>query len=123
MKATDLRIGNYVNRIGSITNITAIEYHKDLSYVCTPISGSITENQIEPIQLTEEWLIKFGFKRNERIGSFDTYIVLMKESLSVNNKMGMYFKNQRVPNNIKYVHQLQNLYYALTGEELTIKEK
>jgi hypothetical protein len=25
-------------------------------------------------------------------------------------------------NHIKHVHQLQNLYFALTGEELTIKD-
>ncbi len=36
-------------------------------------------------------------------------------------------KHNNIPNeqiwvNIKHVHQLQNLYFALTGKELTIKE-
>ena len=79
---------------------------------------------IQPIILTEEWLYKFGFeengvdkKENEKYrkywseGKFDVYKII---SFYLDN-------NKSHEPDIKYVHQLQNLYFALTGEELTLK--
>lgn len=51
---------------------------------------------LKPIPLTEEWLSRFGLNDNQH-----TRIT--------------------IPRNIKYVHQLQNLFFALTGEELVLK--
>jgi len=84
------------------------------------------------IPLTEEWLLKFGFEKtkiagiNFRLGNF----VLNKIS-----PIGRYvfFEAEWVPeifdfdlrshvrSNIIYVHQLQNLYFALTNTELEVK--
>lgn len=73
----------------------------------------------EPIPLTEEWLVKFGF-----ISIQDGWYQIEKMPISFNwniydntlRFMGYSFKH------IKYVHQLQNLYFALTGEELQIND-
>ena len=63
--------------------------------------------EYKPIPLTEEWLVKLKMEHNE--------------SLTKGN--GTYWFTLITPHTpITYVHQLQNLYHALTGEELTIKE-
>lgn len=72
----------------------------------------------DPIPLTPEWLERLGFiddlpwaKGNFRVDSENRFHVVDGTGYSV-----------IVARNIEYVHQLQNLYFALTGEELTIKE-
>lgn len=42
---------------------------------------------------------------------------------ALNNEVDIPATEQNTAHYIKYVHQLQNLYFALVGEELTIKEK
>jgi hypothetical protein len=42
---------------------------------------------------------------------------------STSNLEGFHLVNFDDMINIRYVHQLQNLYFALTGEELTIKNE
>ncbi|AZB01273.1 hypothetical protein EG359_17365 [Chryseobacterium joostei] len=76
-------------------------------------------NTVKPIDLTEEWLIKFGFTRQPWglvIGK-----ILFKdknhECKELTLEVGNGFRTT-----VTYVHQLQNLFHSLTGEELTIKE-
>lgn len=76
--------------------------------------------EVEPIELTEEWLIKFGFENN-----FKQY-ELMNWGLKVdllNNEWivfhGFCGKYSEITS-CRYVHQLQNLYFTLTGKELTL---
>ena len=69
----------------------------------------------KPIQLTEEWLVKFGFIKRTPTGY---YFDMGRMSI---NLPDFEYKNIRIDVKLKYVHQLQNLYFALTGEELTIK--
>ena len=64
---------------------------------------------IDSISLTEEWLLKFGFENNGI--AFWNGVGLSKLS------DGFYFMTTK----IEFLHQLQTLYFALTGEELTIK--
>ena len=121
MKAIELRIGNLVivtntggyNNIGDIISIDSISRHgvnnwSDMgSSGCNPFCG------IEPILLTEEWLLKFGFLK-DRINlyySFGQFIIRHDFILcDINTRI-----------ELKYVHQLQNLYFALIGQELIIK--
>lgn len=83
---------------------------------------------LEPIPLTEEWLVKMGFeKRIDRIiGNVYTYGINKRTDdfmLSIQqtdvNKNDFFYRNSF--HRINYLHQLQNLYFALTVEELTIK--
>jgi hypothetical protein len=109
MKASELRIGNWIYHLGVIQKMTAKGLYQ--------MEG---ENPfIEPIPLTEEWLIKFGFKK--------VYYGWEKGSFEVESRGDIYLYSincneytDGMP--FKYVHQLQNLYFALTGEELTIKD-
>jgi hypothetical protein len=77
--------------------------------------------QAEPIPLTEEWLLRFGFEKND-----NNQFILMEGSVDIvfNKDLngwtcdGINFSI----NMTEHVHQLQNLYFALTGEELKLKE-
>ncbi len=81
--------------------------------------------QFTPIHLTEEWLLKFGFEIAFADEAFkealygdnpvtEDYLIILK---NVSNYW--FYRNGHFK--IRYVHQLQNLFFALTGEELTIK--
>lgn len=84
-----------------------------------------------PIPLTEEWLLKFGFKK-ETLGDDEGFFysyrlkndVYCDLSFLSGDKNG-YLEVTLFPYEqwfrYRYIHQLQNLYFALTGEELKIK--
>ena len=130
MEATELRIFNFVydNANQSEGIVTGINYDPDVSGIVIEVwYVDCTTDRIEPIPLTEEWLFKFGFRDNNY--SFDKDIFHISWSVRVisTNVRSLFFLDGEIPDdwkiNIKYVHQLQNLYFALTGEELEIKEK
>lgn len=118
MEARELRIGNWI----TIWN----NEHQ----VSSSIIIAIEKNTIgyKPIPLTEEWLLKLGFSSKYKschikwnILGFD--LDQKSDEDDDGNKIPqeqVFYFNYQV--DIKYVHQLQNLYFALTGEELTIKQ-
>lgn len=142
-QAKELRVGNllhfpYSNEYVEILGINAhenngstfdlpkiynsISFKKDSSLYCEPIL------LLEPILLTEEWLLKFGFELIQRVnGKVLSYRYKFLEiSFNTDNKIiSVHIGIQRIDDGkkIKYVHQLQNLNFALIGEELTIKTK
>lgn len=84
--------------------------------------GAIDWDNIKPIPLTTGWLLKFGFVnrfgQDYTIG--DLHPKLQKRDMYVyKNDKGFFYEDFRRP--IKHVHQLQNLYFALTGEELKLQ--
>ena len=108
IKANELRIGNYVKAVIDITDGFKTGDLVEITCICDDA------NDFEPIPLTEEWLLKFGF---EKTGSFYS-----KNNLEfyVNGNSDVRFHMDDYRHIVlNYVHQLQNLYFALTGEELT----
>ncbi len=108
MKANELRIGNYINYCGSVKQLDAELFLQLLKYT-TPF---------DLIQLTEEWLLKLGFEKD----GIEWYWMSKKDRItttgyaySIEKKM-LEFNEIEIP--VQFVHQLQNLYFALTGEEL-----
>lgn len=102
----------------------------NLVYQGTKIPVAVTEEMIynaakgaiklDPIELTPDWLEKAGFILMDDNGDFkgnDRYWIHPKlyGQISLPN----YFYRGIF---IKYIHQLQNLYFALTGSELTFKQ-
>ncbi|MFY8170930.1 MAG: hypothetical protein ACOVK2_07450 [Candidatus Fonsibacter sp.] len=107
MDEKEVRIGNYVNIEDTILRIELQELYYNASIMT-------------PIPLTEEWLLKLGFDliNNEYHQSRNHELKLY---WTVNkNKMIPEFNEKRFVTgyDFKYVHQLQNLYFALTGKEL-----
>lgn len=68
-----------------------------------------------PIPLTEEWLVKLGFERIESITQKDGLTIRGRKNFEV------YVHDYNKDLRIEWVHQLQNLYFALVGEELKAK--
>jgi len=86
---------------------------------------SIALQDLHPIPLTPEILEKCGFKKlnNAWVPIDYSATDYFKWSFTIwDNKDGTYRYNSAefIPE-LKYLHQLQNLYYALTGEELIYK--
>lgn len=71
---------------------------------------------LKPIPLTEEWLVEFGFENWDKT----RWQIVGKISIATWGEGYLYFSGP-LHVNIFYVHQLQNLYFALTGEELVRK--
>jgi hypothetical protein len=118
MKATDLRIGNLVwdNYSGEMI-VSAIDGdYVSLRKTLNLPEGSYKIDGIHSLKLTEEWLLKFGFEKKSPTGFY-----FDKERFSI-NLPDIYYKNMDIGIKLEYVHSLQNLYFALTGNELTIKQ-
>lgn len=75
---------------------------------------------IEPIQLTEEWLVRLGFKEKDRIYKND------RIEINIGNHGTVHIIGSNGGYSIPYqhgkhsIHWLQNLYFSLTSKELTI---
>ena len=110
MEEKELRIGNYVNIEDTILRIDLQELYYNSSLM-------------NPIPLTEEWLIKFGLEFSIDTWYLKGFAIWETEcgDEKGNEYMGFFYELREVgmmDREIKYVHQLQNLYFALTGEEL-----
>jgi len=140
MKASELRIGNLVKYMDEYLPVFAIDSEKELKEY--DLIGVVTLptfwngrrmscqgrwiNQVDPIELTEELLLKFGFEVENSFaystGEEVAYNVFSKSFFTYNSIQDNWWLNNWVMKiQPKYVHELQNLYFALTGEELTIK--
>jgi hypothetical protein len=113
MKATELRIGNWYSS-GVDMDTGEQVYNQVLPdlYMNWHVNGCWAE----PIQLTEEWLERFGF---EKIQFSIPTAYKTKDGFRIKEyEQGycMQYKHGTVI--IKNVHTLQNLHFALTGEEL-----
>ena len=128
--ANELRIGNWItdNEAGGYFQIEEIYKNQYGVYYASYRKGSIriVRDEIEPITLTEERLVKFGFEKIKK-ESYSTgknvyFNVYKLGSLTYNTSQNIWwFGYLKLENPPKYVHQLQNLYFALRGEELEIK--
>ncbi len=120
MQATEFRIGNLLNYTTAegdvLTNV--IDWH-DLKWLSEDEQGfNLVHN---PIPLTEEWLVKMDFSYINNINFYSYYIndsfVIM---YGYNNFHFSPSLNIAIGQKIEYVHQLQNLYYCICGEELIL---
>jgi len=118
MKSTELRQGNILDYYGQIVIVLEIKRNEniELGYFTNSIGfeRKLTEKHSpKQIPLTEEWLLKFGYDLIT-----ENHYAIPGHLIWKCNDLFMCDKNGRI---IKHVHQLQNLYFALTGEELQIK--
>lgn len=151
IEAKDLRIGNLVNTTVSIgynpagiVKVTSISAY-GINVWCDHGAGGWGKfEDLEPIPLSAEWLVRMGFVKDEEQplmpisemyslklnirGNGDTLISACAVTDKYPNKRE--FSNYAnvtisdfwASNNMYFVHQIQNAVYALTGHELTIKE-
>lgn len=128
MKASELRIGNYYMFADSDGIVyRQVQEIKHNQFGLLSDYDGVNFEICRPIQITEEWLLKLGF---ERQAYFDgNYVIKNKDGYcnSIKNNDGEWCYNNDVSDancyfvrELKYIHQLQNLYFALTDEELTV---
>jgi hypothetical protein len=112
----ELRIGNILNYTTAENDIlpTTIDW-QDLKWISEDQKGFNLVHH--PIALTEEWLLKFGFhKKGLWYKKDDAFIIGWIDNKS-QISVGV---NRNYSITYRYVHQLQNLYFALTKKELKI---
>jgi hypothetical protein len=131
-KQNELRIGNLVNRKYFNPQPENKNWQLEPVEICAlgfgkynvklKNGGHSLIDYLEPIPLTEEWLLKFGFEKTmawtfaiELKGNNMLVYYLGEKGCSIGFKSYSEF-------DCKYAHQLQNLYFALTNEELTINK-
>ena len=131
LKGQHLRIGNLVNfngnnkEIGIVSEILKNDLTKVAPYkigINHRIDIYYDIDKLKPIQLTEEWLIKLGFTWSIAHQGFfkkDFYYVIdfYETYPKVEGCIAFLNKNHRNGEkllSVKYVHQLQNLYFVLT---------
>lgn len=141
INANELRIGNLVSNefyehfktkieVFSINDKGInLEIEDDIKWyeiVNRFIAPEYTFEKLYGIPLTEEWLLNFGFDevysswyriRYDHTCNFIGFDISKTDDKSMEGLR--YYENYV---KIKYVHQLQNLFFALTGEELKLKE-
>lgn len=125
MKTEELRIKNLilVNGIVKPLSLTMM-YEGGLDEYC------------KYIPLTEKWLLNFGFEKKEfkdhrnYTPQLKSIYQLGKKTIAYNDEGDYIFCKisdsiflSAYSRNIKFVHELQNLYFALVGTELTYENQ
>lgn len=119
IKANELRIGNWVSLYLNHSDVAEFQIDlADLNLIATD-----KKRNYNPIPLTEDWLLKFGFEQvksdYEDAETWDfnfgiLYFDMANNAVKINGQYCL----SNIP---EYLHKLQNLYFALTGEELEMK--
>ena len=117
MKATELRLLNWV-----FDTMDKKEIQMDFEdfACCENFLKSNHPIPYKPIPLTEEWLLKFGFEHlgnGNFSGGFKNMFKISSHQFGIDFYYGGIDPYYIKPH---YVHNLQNLYFALTNEELTL---
>ena len=148
MKTNELRLGNYilVDCVMFKEELKVTEIYPNGVFAKTkypdddmPEIGFIKEEDIEPIELTEEVLLKIGFKKERQLISnlfyldYETdvdniirvkYVIYPKAPSLLKittSQCGNYECFEFMKRGIKYLHELQNAYFILTGKELEVE--
>lgn len=119
MKASELRIGNYIEKSlksGQGRNLIGKIGCQDIFR----ISENSGPFNYDPIEITMEWVDKFGFNLSVKEGNQNEFRVYKLHGITYNTNHGWWWENHKLTIQPKHVHELQNLFFALTGEELKL---
>jgi len=120
----ELRLGNFVWGVSDRREVVyAIEEHTvTVGHPFKAYVGNTNTrcyaDEIKPIELTPELLGKCGFTERDEIWDhnlFDMWLYPTRRGWFISPHM----PDGGVP--IKFLHQLQNLYFCLTGKELIVE--
>ena len=120
MKANELRIGNYVKCLNESRQILGITKHNgtnetELHYAEFKGLFPMKLFHLKPILISFQWLNDLRFKKYPKHWGMHKGSVCFHEN-------NIFYKGVDIGVKVKYVHELQNLYFALTGKELEIKQ-
>lgn len=128
IKANELRVGNILEN-GVILEIKQTVVRLKYLYEGKEERTALNDyQQLEPIRLSEEWLKKLGFEKIFETDHRKVFDYYLDHRFGYNDNFGFRNINSAVTfvgntfDHIEYVHQLQNLYFILTGKELELKK-
>lgn len=133
-EANELKIGNWVKYDGELYKVIGIVtsinsngtryFRTQLETREGDFSKAKTQEWINPIPLTPEILEKCGWTYNNESDLFEIYGDARMSMVFRENVQSYVMFNSilkaLIAKRITYIHQLQNLFFALTGEELTV---
>lgn len=132
MNSKEIMIGNWVNgnHIGFSKDVVIYDFDREHIQHTNDKTPILPIEQFIPIPLTEDWLKRLGFieehdlfpgklcKGWDYMGAY-SYLVYVKPWMVLNVvQYGAVLQGINLQK-IEFVHQLQNLFYSLVGEELT----
>ena len=126
------RIGNLVDFRGQVETIYQIKNSGVDFFRGKTKNGVITQSYlwdaIQPITITNDWLIKLGFQLYPsgyfclNLKDKNTYLsigaILHRKINLIIEQDGNAFSTEL--GHIAFIHEIQNLYFALTGKELVV---
>jgi len=117
MKIQELRIGNLIFRKSDMfkSEVHSV-WPNSVKLWCNPLA-LFDEAEVEPIPLSEEILLKCGFEKS-LMYSNDLQLTFGQSTIFFNVKSSTVEIGDFVIENFKYLHQIQNLIFSLTGQEL-----
>lgn len=136
IKANELRIGNWLQHANSEGLFCQVKQIITGDYFDAGHTKLVMYEDYDYALLTEDWLLKFGFEKDGTTYPHEKCFLLEIGEKSfycnITKGLNLFFQHSKVLGDnwycvanaevLKYVHQLQNLYFALTGQELEVKE-
>lgn len=104
----EIRIGNWLNIANTETDTTVT--------ASTFSIGVLINVNYKPIKIDDFWLSRFGFKNDNFVYEFNKHQLRTTD----NSDTYIYWVDSVFKANIKYVHELQNLYFLINKEELKV---
>lgn len=135
MEATDLRIGNLVDYENTTHVVTGIDGATIKSEWLKARHDSYKDDISEHlgILITEEWLARFGLKKMIGYSKETSKNKYLEVAWNDKDKWYVMFRNTHIGSStrylddyvclrtdLKYIHELQNLYFAISGRELEL---
>lgn len=123
MEGREFGIGNKLIYNGYVVEVSNLGSNGFKTTKDGLLYGSCNLSDYEHIPLTEQWLLDFGFERESKyvVGvGIHNYMAKGDLVLHINMKGEYYAVTCPFKPILKSVHQLQNLYFSLTGKNLSI---
>ena len=129
MKANELRIGNFVYFGVNIVPIKSIHTESVLKspvYVYVELNEKLANlcldmSEISSVPITSEILLACGFEKPAYSYNGKIFHLSEWDAYPLNWLVAMNKNGAVIIDRLKYLHQLQNLYFALTNQELDVK--
>lgn len=128
MKINELRLGNWINSYHGDVQVTRLALnapHHQSIYTTPNRIGASSGCIYTPIELTDQWFKDFSFKETKPNKEENGFVPFELNGFKIykmnSNVRGIVYELYEFRKEIKYVHQIQNLYFSLTGKELIKK--
>ena len=131
MTTADFRLGNFIQD-PAMTEKSIVSHIVVNTITSNQINGS-NISLITPLNITEDWLIKLGFMKLSDVTATEPNGGFTKDDLFLQLDGNMKFiatlwkiEGRNDGNSftrikaVLFIHELQNLYYAISGKELVL---